>query len=223
MKNHRLILPLGMRVLVRMIRDEERTDAGLYLPAGAKEAQDEAMFGEVIEVARDRPTSEELAENVSGVPHGAKVLFRKHAGVQVPWDDNVDFFLGEFIGRNGGHDEPFPLDGRQVLKRVLKRAAKLGVMPMCGLEFEWFNFIETPQSWADKHGVAPTPLSLISVAGCSCMSSPIGLRMRGTFSGSIRRTSASGSNERLILNCRIMRPAMSFCSEYSSVTSRSRE
>jgi hypothetical protein len=42
---HRLILPLGMRVLVQVIRIEERTDAGLYLPAGAKEAQDEAFYG----------------------------------------------------------------------------------------------------------------------------------------------------------------------------------
>ncbi len=82
-------MPLGMRVLVRMLAGEERTDAGLYLPAGAKEAQDEAMFGEVVEVARDRPTSEEVAENVSGVPHGAKVLFRKDAGVRVPWDDKL--------------------------------------------------------------------------------------------------------------------------------------
>lgn len=88
-KRHRLILPLGMRVLVRLIRDEDRTDAGLYLPPGAKEAQDEAMFGEVIEVARDRPTSEEVAENVSGVPHGAKILFRKDAGVRVPWDEKL--------------------------------------------------------------------------------------------------------------------------------------
>ena len=89
MKSHRLILPLGMRVLVRLIRDEDRTDAGLYLPAGAKEAQDEALFGEVIEVARDRPTSEEIAENVSGVPHGSKILFRKGAGVCVPWDEKL--------------------------------------------------------------------------------------------------------------------------------------
>ena len=78
---------------------------------------------------------------------------------KVPWDDNVDFFLGEFIVRSDAGDAPFPLDGRQVLKRVLKRAEKLGVMPMCGLEFEWFNFIETPQTWADKQGVAPTPLT----------------------------------------------------------------
>jgi len=78
-----------MRVLVQVLRDEERTDAGLYLPAGAKEAQDEAMFGQVIEVARDRPTTDDLAENVSGVPHGAKVLFRKDAGVRVPWDERL--------------------------------------------------------------------------------------------------------------------------------------
>ncbi|TMQ09659.1 MAG: co-chaperone GroES [Deltaproteobacteria bacterium] len=86
---HRLILPLGMRVLVQVIRIEERTDAGLYLPAGAKEAQDEAFYGKVIEVARDRPTTSELTENVSGVPHGAHVLFRKEAGVRVPWDDRL--------------------------------------------------------------------------------------------------------------------------------------
>ena len=88
-KPHRLILPLGMRVLVQVLREDERTDAGLYLPAGAKEASDEALFGLVIEVARDRPTTDDLAENISGVPHGAKVLFRKEAGVRVPWDDRL--------------------------------------------------------------------------------------------------------------------------------------
>ncbi len=90
-KTHRLILPLGMRVLVQIMRgaNDERTDAGLYLPAGAKEAQDEALYGKVIEVARDRPTTDVATENVSGVPHGAHVLFRKDAGVRVPWDDRL--------------------------------------------------------------------------------------------------------------------------------------
>ncbi len=88
-KAHRLILPLGMRVLVQIVRDEDRTDAGLYLPQGAKEAQDDALYGKVIEVARDRPTTNDVAENVSGVPHGAHVLFRKEAGVRVPWDDKL--------------------------------------------------------------------------------------------------------------------------------------
>jgi co-chaperonin GroES (HSP10) len=88
-KPHRLILPLGLRVLVQVITLEERTDAGLYLPAGAKEANDDALYGKVIEVARDRPTTDEATENVSGVPHGANVLFRKEAGVRVPWDDRL--------------------------------------------------------------------------------------------------------------------------------------
>jgi co-chaperonin GroES (HSP10) len=78
-----------MRVLVEMVPINERTDAGLYLPAGAKEAQDEAFYGKVIEVARDRPTSDDVTENVSGVPLNAFVLFRKEAGVRVPWDDRL--------------------------------------------------------------------------------------------------------------------------------------
>lgn len=81
---------------------------------------------------------------------------------RVPWEDDVPFFLGEFVRRNPrqpDREEPHPLCPRQVLKRVLRRAEKLGVRPMCGMEFEWFNFAETPQSWADKRYVNPTPLT----------------------------------------------------------------
>ncbi|MDP3082507.1 MAG: glutamine synthetase family protein [Rubrivivax sp.] len=74
----------------------------------------------------------------------------------VPWDGNVPFFLGEFINTDGS---PFPVCPRQTLKRVLRRAEKLGLLPMTGMEFEWFNFSETPQSWAAKRGVGPTTLS----------------------------------------------------------------
>ncbi|RMH43449.1 MAG: co-chaperone GroES [Deltaproteobacteria bacterium] len=86
---HRLILPLGFRVLVKVLREDNRTDTGLYLPEGAKERHNEALYGEVIEVARNKPTTEEPAENVSGVPNGSRVLFRKDAGVRVPWDDSL--------------------------------------------------------------------------------------------------------------------------------------
>ncbi len=77
----------------------------------------------------------------------------------VPWDGGVPFFLGDFVAQKDGKEVPLPICPRQVLKRVLERAAKLGVIPMCGIEYEWFNFRETPQSWADKEGVAPTPLT----------------------------------------------------------------
>ena len=75
---------------------------------------------------------------------------------RVPWDGGVPFFLGDFVKPDGS---PSPICPRQTLKRVLKRAAKLGVLPMCGMEFEWFNFAETPQSWAAKQGVAPEPIT----------------------------------------------------------------
>jgi glutamine synthetase len=77
----------------------------------------------------------------------------------VPWDGGVPFFLGEFVQVANGKEEPLPICPRQVLKRVLKRAEKLGVAPMCGMEYEWFNFAETPQSWAEKKGVGPTTIT----------------------------------------------------------------
>lgn len=76
-------------MLAHVIKIDERTDAGLFLPAGAKEAHDDALYGKVVEVARDRPTTDDVSENVSGVPHGAHVLFRKEAGVRVPWDERL--------------------------------------------------------------------------------------------------------------------------------------
>jgi len=74
----------------------------------------------------------------------------------VPWDDGVPMFLGEFVKADG---TPSPICPRQTLKRVLKRAEKLGVTTMAGMEFEWFNFSETPQSWAAKKGVGPEPIT----------------------------------------------------------------
>ena len=88
----RHIMPLGPRVLVRVLPDDDRAESGLYLPQGAKERTQEALFGEVLEVARAEPTDpkvEGFGVNVAGVPNGAKVLFQKTAGVKVPWDDEL--------------------------------------------------------------------------------------------------------------------------------------
>jgi len=83
----RHIQPLGPRVLVRVLPDDERSESGLYLPQGAKERTQEALYGEVVEVARASGGDEGLGVNVSGVPCGARVLFLKAAGTRVPWDD----------------------------------------------------------------------------------------------------------------------------------------
>ena len=74
----------------------------------------------------------------------------------VPWDDNVPFFLGDFVTAEG---KPHPACPRQVLRRVLARAEKMGFQAMVGAEYEFFNFAETPQSWAEKRGQPPTPVT----------------------------------------------------------------
>jgi glutamine synthetase len=71
---------------------------------------------------------------------------------RVPWDNGVPFFLGEFVNADG---TPHALCPRQTLRRVLARAEKMGFAVMTGMEFEWFNFAETPKSWAAKQGVGP--------------------------------------------------------------------
>ncbi len=92
---------------------------------------------------------------VTGWQHGfpdALARLDLDTGRRVPWDGNVPFFLGEFVNADGS---PYPVCPRQTLKRVLARGRKLGFDVMAGMEFEWFNFAETPQSWAAKKGVAP--------------------------------------------------------------------
>ena len=96
---------------------------------------------------------------VTGWQHGfpdalARLDLDTHRNV--PWDGGIDFVLGEFINPDG---TPYPVCPRQTLKRVLARAEKLGFQVMTGMEFEWFNFLETPQTWAAKQGVGPEPLT----------------------------------------------------------------
>jgi len=97
--------------------------------------------------------------SVTGWQHGfpdALARLDLDTARNVPWDNNVPFFLGEFINSDV---TPHPLCPRQTLKKVIKRAAKMGVNPMCGMEFEWFNFLENSHSWESKKGVGPTPLT----------------------------------------------------------------
>ena len=96
---------------------------------------------------------------MTGWHHGfpdAQVRLDLATARRVPWEGDVPFFLGNFVKPDGS---PYPLCPRQVLKRVLKRAGKMGLSAMCGVEFEFFNFAETPQSWAAKQGVDPTPVT----------------------------------------------------------------
>ncbi len=97
----RVIQPMGMRVLVRVLPGDERTSSGLYVPATAVSKEDgaEAVYGEVLAVARAEAKPEEELEgaNVSGIPHGARVLFPPKAGIRVPWDQELRLVETKYV------------------------------------------------------------------------------------------------------------------------------
>lgn len=74
----------------------------------------------------------------------------------IPWDGNIPFLLGDFEAPDG---KPLSICPRQVLKRVIGRAESKGFSASFGLEFEWFNFSETPQSLYEKKFTSVEPLT----------------------------------------------------------------
>ncbi len=75
---------------------------------------------------------------------------------KIPWENDMPFFLGELIDKNGTPSHVCP---RQLLKKVLKDAEQMGFVPYFSQEFEWFNFAETPQSAIEKQFKNLTPLT----------------------------------------------------------------
>ena len=82
----------------------------------------------------------------SGYPD-AEVRLDLSTHRRIPWEDDRDFFLGDFVGT--GH-RPLEVDPRQLLRQVIERASSSGYAAKFGLEFEWFNFLESSHSVNDK-------------------------------------------------------------------------
>ncbi|PJJ84974.1 glutamine synthetase family protein [Mucilaginibacter auburnensis] len=74
----------------------------------------------------------------------------------VPWQDNIPFFLADFTGIKG---DVFPACPRSLLKKITAQCESMGYHPEFAQEFEWFNFLETPQTISDKKFVDPQPLT----------------------------------------------------------------
>jgi glutamine synthetase len=64
---------------------------------------------------------------------------------EIPWEDGMLLFLGEFDNKA---EEICP---RATLRRILKKADKMGFKVFSGLEFEFFVFEETPHSIREKN------------------------------------------------------------------------
>jgi glutamine synthetase len=75
---------------------------------------------------------------------------------KVPWDNNVSFFLGDFVTKEGDDLEICP---RKLLKKIKKQAEDSGYSASFGQEFEFFNFKETSESVNAKNFNEPSPLT----------------------------------------------------------------
>ncbi|EHM40784.1 chaperonin GroS [Anaeroglobus geminatus F0357] len=83
-----MIKPLGDRVVIRVLEQEEKTASGIFLPDTAKEKPSQ---GEVVAVG-----SGKLQDNGTRTPLevsvGDKIIFSKYAGTEVKYE-GVDYLI----------------------------------------------------------------------------------------------------------------------------------
>jgi chaperonin GroES len=85
------IRPLGDRILVKRIKEEEKTKGGIIIPDTAKEKPQE---GKVVAVGKGK-MSEQGKLLVPDVKAGDKILFGKYAGSEVKLEGEEHLILRE--------------------------------------------------------------------------------------------------------------------------------
>jgi glutamine synthetase len=75
---------------------------------------------------------------------------------KIPWENDVPFFLGDFVYEK---NIPLYVCPRQLLLKIETECLELGYTPFFSQEFEWFNFSETPFTLQQKGFRDMTPLS----------------------------------------------------------------
>lgn len=73
----------------------------------------------------------------------------------VPWDNHIPYFLGDFSDdEKMSHACP-----RSLLKKIRTEASAMSLKAVFAAEYEWFNFLGTPNEIAGKHFQELQPLS----------------------------------------------------------------
>ena len=85
------IRPLGDRILVKRIKEEEKSKGGIIIPDTAKEKPQE---GKVVAVGKGK-TTEEGKLIAPDVKAGDKILFGKYSGSEVKIDGEEHLILRE--------------------------------------------------------------------------------------------------------------------------------
>ncbi|MRH44885.1 co-chaperone GroES [Aquibacillus halophilus] len=86
-----MLKPLGDRVIIELVKQEEKTSSGIVLPDSAKEKPQE---GKVIAVGSGRVTDngEKVAPEVA---EGNLIIFSKFAGTEVKYEGTEYLILRE--------------------------------------------------------------------------------------------------------------------------------
>lgn len=86
-----MLKPLGDRIIIELVEQEEKTASGIVLPDSAKEKPQE---GKVVAVGSGRVTDngEKIAPEVA---EGNKIIFSKFAGTEVKYDGKEYLILRE--------------------------------------------------------------------------------------------------------------------------------
>ena len=85
------IRPLQDRVIVRRVKEEEKTKGGLYIPDSAKEKPVEAM---VIAVGSGKVLEDGSVRKLD-IKEGDRILFGKYSGSEVKVDGEEHLILRE--------------------------------------------------------------------------------------------------------------------------------
>jgi chaperonin GroES len=86
------IRPLGDRILVKRIKEEDKTKGGIIIPDTAKEKPQE---GRVVAVGKGKVVTEAGKLTAPDVKAGDRILFGKYSGSEVKLDDEEHLILRE--------------------------------------------------------------------------------------------------------------------------------
>ncbi|RKP10254.1 hypothetical protein THASP1DRAFT_34178 [Thamnocephalis sphaerospora] len=76
---------------------------------------------------------------------------------RIPWENNIALFLVEFLEPDTRR--PLSACPRGLLRSILGELQQLGLEAMCGSEFEFFHFQETPRTLVEKEHQKLAPMT----------------------------------------------------------------
>ena len=106
----------------------------------------------------DRCYSENAGIRYTGWHTGfpdAQVVVDGNTQREIPWEYNTPFFIADFRTTK---DQALPLCPRGILKKIQATAQSMGFEAVFAQEYEWFNFIATPEL-DTNNSARPTPIT----------------------------------------------------------------